>query len=499
MMTHIRWPAVTGLFVVLAAAAVAASPQGSLNKCQDTVKTQGRRFVDSYVLAVGTCLQAVSTQIVENNVVSPAAAARQCITQLRKTHDTRGAGKSLVEKLEAKIEAKCAPGGSNTHTLGDILGSGAGVPQPLNAQNLNAWCAAFGGDGSLDTLQEWIDCVTAAQVCTARATLAAQYPRAIEWLALVKPEMQAVPPSPADPNNVSDAVAGLDATKAAIDGGPVDNIPNISCGPAAVCGNGIVESGEQCDGADLGGQTCEGLGYTLGGTLTCNAGCGFNVSGCSGHSTVFPASGQTTKYAATDDGDLEAGGALSYTDNGDGTITDNNAGLMWEKKVLLDSTANGANPHDADNCYVWAGSCSGNSALCGTDADCPSGQSCGAGSPSGCFVGATIFQWVSGLNAANFAGHNDWRVPNVKELQSIVQYGTYYPSVAPAFHDASCGGSCLDMTSPACSCTLSSDYWSSTTYANYTDDAWIVYFDYGYVSYYNKTFNFYVRAVRGGS
>jgi len=48
---------------------------------------------------------------------------------------------------------------------------------------------------------------------------------------------------------------------------------------SSVCGNGIVEPGEQCDGANLNGQTCVGLGY-IGGTLSCNANCTFNTSAC---------------------------------------------------------------------------------------------------------------------------------------------------------------------------------------------------------------------------
>jgi hypothetical protein len=52
----------------------------------------------------------------------------------------------------------------------------------------------------------------------------------------------------------------------------------------------------------------------------------------------LPATGQTTSYGGPNipfslsDGDVQAGAALSYTDNGDGTVTDNNTGLMWEKK-----------------------------------------------------------------------------------------------------------------------------------------------------------------------
>jgi hypothetical protein len=52
-----------------------------------------------------------------------------------------------------------------------------------------------------------------------------------------------------------------------------------SCGPPPVCGNGIQEGLEDCDGTDLGGKTCVSLGY-LSGSLACNGSCGFDTSGC---------------------------------------------------------------------------------------------------------------------------------------------------------------------------------------------------------------------------
>jgi hypothetical protein len=55
--------------------------------------------------------------------------------------------------------------------------------------------------------------------------------------------------------------------------------------PGAVCGNGVIEAGEQCDGANLGGQTCQGLGFT-GGTLACGPNCTFVTSGCTGQGPV---------------------------------------------------------------------------------------------------------------------------------------------------------------------------------------------------------------------
>jgi hypothetical protein len=49
--------------------------------------------------------------------------------------------------------------------------------------------------------------------------------------------------------------------------------------PPEPCGNGIVESGEQCDGENLNGQTCATQGFD-GGKLTCSAECTFDTSGC---------------------------------------------------------------------------------------------------------------------------------------------------------------------------------------------------------------------------
>src|SRR5215510_10778276 len=62
----------------------------------------------------------------------------------------------------------------------------------------------------------------------------------------------------------------------------------------------------------------------------------------------FPATGQTTCWDSSgtlipcagtgQDGDTRAGAPLAYTDNGDGTITDDDTGLMWEKQGNADGT-----------------------------------------------------------------------------------------------------------------------------------------------------------------
>ena len=180
----------------------------------------------------------------------------------------------------------------------------------------------------------------------------------------------------------------------------------------------------------------------------------------------FPATGQTTCWNSAGavipcagtghDGEIQAGATLAYLDNGDGTITDSNTGFMWEK------LGDDGSVHDKDNLYTWDNA---------------------------------FAVHVATLNGgAGFAGHKDWRVPNVKELQSIVNYQNESPAVSPAFNTG-CAPGCTVLT---CSCTVSSYYWSSSTYAYYPGYAWNVGFDYGFVSYFYKSISYYVRAVRAG-
>jgi hypothetical protein len=46
-----------------------------------------------------------------------------------------------------------------------------------------------------------------------------------------------------------------------------------------VCGDGLGEAAESCDGTDLRSQDCESIGF-MPGTLACNDSCGFDTSGC---------------------------------------------------------------------------------------------------------------------------------------------------------------------------------------------------------------------------
>ena len=145
-----------------------------------------------------------------------------------------------------------------------------------------------------------------------------------------------------------------------------------------------------------------------------------------------------------------------FADNGNGTITDCSTKLMWEKKD--DSSG----LHDKDLYFSWAGSCSVSGAHCQPDAASAAACAAATGSAYGCaqceptegtcmvrFTGATIWTWVAQLNAANFAGHSDWRVPTsagccdaptrqAAELESILsaQYPncTASPCVSAVFN-----------------------------------------------------------------
>lgn len=76
-------------------------------------------------------------------------------------------------------------------------------------------------------------------------------------------------------------------------GGSGDSVDVYSAGiapgsPGPVCGNGVIESGETCDGPNLGAGTCASLGCTGGGTPTCSATCtGFDTSTCLGCAGVL--------------------------------------------------------------------------------------------------------------------------------------------------------------------------------------------------------------------
>jgi hypothetical protein len=155
------------------------------------------------------------------------------------------------------------------------------------------------------------------------------------------------------------------------------------------------------------------------------------------------------------DGEVQAGGLLHYTNNGD-TITDDNTKLEWEKKVNWNGSEDPSNIHDADNAYTWS------------DA---------------------FDVFIKDLNTEPcFARHCDWRLPNVKELQSIVDYGQHRPAIHRIFIPS-------DLTG-----LIPNRYWWSSTSVNdmILNTAWTVSFHYGSVQESFKNNKGLVRAVRGG-
>lgn len=119
-----------------------------------------------------------------------------------------------------------------------------------------------------------------------------------------------------------------------------------------------------------------------------------------------------------------------YVDNGDGTVSDQSTGLVWEK----------------------------------------------AGS-------ATDMNWEAALawcESATTGGYTDWRLPDIRELVSIVDESRTNLAIDPVF-------SCTEST-----------FWSGSTFVGDSQSAWSVSFGYGALSFFEKTTADAVRCVRGG-
>jgi hypothetical protein len=148
---------------------------------------------------------------------------------------------------------------------------------------------------------------------------------------------------------------------------------------------------------------------------------------------------------------IETTPTVDFADHGDATVTHTKTGLMWKQ--------------------------------------CVEGLS-GAGCATGA---ATLMLWSNALNAANtanaangglgFAGHTDWRLPNAKELQSIVESCGNSPSIN-------------QTTFPATPATQY--FWSSTSVVSLPGYAWAVTFNTGAAIDSIKGNSEFVRLVRGG-
>ena len=91
------------------------------------------------------------------------------------------------------------------------------------------------------------------------------------------------------------------------------------------------------------------------------------------------------------------------------------------------------------------------------------------------------FRYAKKLNREKFAGFDDWRVPTIEELKTIVDYDRYNPAIRKEFKNV-----------------VSGYYWSSTTDASDSSGAWYVDFNGGGDGWYRKSASNYVRCVRAG-
>jgi len=154
------------------------------------------------------------------------------------------------------------------------------------------------------------------------------------------------------------------------------------------------------------------------------------------------------------------------------TVFDHQTNLEWEKKTGVVGGASDGNIHDVNNVYSWS-----------TGTNNPDGTAFTvflAGLNAGACVSTSDGTTESNATDCSFAGHGDWRLPKLSELKTIVDCSKGAPCVSPIF----------GPTQPG-------NYWSSS-YANTPQYAWRVGFNDGNANVSNKTFNLYVRAVRGG-
>ena len=136
----------------------------------------------------------------------------------------------------------------------------------------------------------------------------------------------------------------------------------------------------------------------------------------------------------------------AYTDNHDGTVTHRPTGLMWKR--------------------------------------CSEGQNWDA-TTIACTGTASTGNWSGALllsSTNSFAGHADWRLPNLKELRSLVEECRFNPSIN-------------DTLFPA---TPSSFFWSGSPRAYFSSNALSVNFSYGYAYGSDRSSNYSVRLVRAG-
>ncbi len=156
---------------------------------------------------------------------------------------------------------------------------------------------------------------------------------------------------------------------------------------------------------------------------------------------------------------LDAGATLGTNPSDWACTHDNVTGLVWEIK-LNDSTSLRHRAHT----YAWGNNpganCNNTLGKCNTES------------------------YVHAVNAQALCGYSDWRLPTRRELQTLIDRNAPKDNalVEPAYFPN----------------TERSYYWTGDTYAPLQSNAWNVYFGDGNPFAIVKTYNIYVRLVRGG-
>lgn len=156
-------------------------------------------------------------------------------------------------------------------------------------------------------------------------------------------------------------------------------------------------------------------------------------------------------------------------------VRDNITGLIWEGK-----TASGL--HGNSHTYTWFNSDEATNG--GREGAEGSSSDSTCGNPITIAAGCDTEKFVQAVNNAGWCGFNDWRMPSVDELSSIIDYGRALPAIDGAYFP--------DTVQP-------SGFWSGSSFAPEPSFGWIVIFDEGLVAHCVKSWAYYVRLVRGGT
>lgn len=151
---------------------------------------------------------------------------------------------------------------------------------------------------------------------------------------------------------------------------------------------------------------------------------------------------------------------------------DNTTGLTWEVKT------DDSGLRDQDWTYTWYSTVGSTN---GGNAGSQGANTCG-GTLSAYSDQCNTANYTAAVNTAALCGFTDWRLPSIRELQTLVHYGAASPAIDPTYFPN----------------TPASGFWSASSYGPPPAGAWFVFFDDGSVYATVTAYGDRVRLVRGG-